>query len=197
MVLGGASFAEGWQLRLRECGAGVEMGKCHRIGKALRFLPSPLGVGAPGALLIFGVGRRCPGISRQARLGAGPVPAIPGRGGDDTGGEPGPSLPRARPLLSSSPRLPSCALRRRRRCSPRSSWRWRPPQEPQVGRSRPLRRGEGGPGGRGEEKGEPGPHLRGVCVGGDLGTAPAPPRGASEAAPSRPGPRRVPPPVPG
>ncbi|XP_035188899.1 methionine-R-sulfoxide reductase B3 isoform X4 [Oxyura jamaicensis] len=73
-------------------------------------------------MLIFGVGRRCPGISRHASLGGGPVPAIPG-GGDR--GEPGPSLPRAWPLLS------SCALRRRR-CSPRSSWRWRPPQEPQL-----------------------------------------------------------------
>lgn len=35
------------------------------------------------------------------------------------------------PAGLASPLLSSCALRRRR-CSPRSSWRWRPPQEPQL-----------------------------------------------------------------
>lgn len=100
---------------------------------------------SPGSMLIFGVGRRCPGISRHAPRAAGPSRRSRGAGGP-------------RPPVRSPGPLP-CALRRRRRCSPRSVWRWRPPQEPQVGtagRSRarlppphrlPLpRRGEGGPG---------------------------------------------------
>ncbi|XP_033370727.1 methionine-R-sulfoxide reductase B3 isoform X6 [Parus major] len=69
-------------------------------------------------MFIFGVGRRCPGISRHAPRAAGPSLRSRGAGG------PG-------PLARSLGPLP-CALRRRR-CSPRSAWRWRPPQEPQVG----------------------------------------------------------------
>ncbi|XP_056372237.1 methionine-R-sulfoxide reductase B3 isoform X5 [Oenanthe melanoleuca] len=84
--------------------------------------PPPRAAGSrresPGSMFIFGVGRRCPGISRHARRAAGPSPRSRGAGG------PG-------PLARSLGPLP-CALRRRR-CSPRSAWRWRPPQEPQVG----------------------------------------------------------------
>ncbi|XP_063252604.1 methionine-R-sulfoxide reductase B3 isoform X7 [Prinia subflava] len=69
-------------------------------------------------MFIFGLGRRCPGISRHAPRAAGPSLRSRGAGGP-------------RPLLRSLGPLP-CALRRRR-CSPRSAWRWRPPQEPQVG----------------------------------------------------------------
>ncbi|XP_038011517.1 methionine-R-sulfoxide reductase B3 isoform X3 [Motacilla alba alba] len=68
-------------------------------------------------MFIFGVGRRCPGISRHAPRAAGPSLRSRGAGG------PG-------PLARSLGPLP-CALRRRR-CSPRSAWRWRPPQEPQL-----------------------------------------------------------------
>lgn len=71
-------------------------------------------------MFIFGVGRRCPGISRHAPRAAGP--SLRSRGAGGTGAAR--SLPRAS--------LSSCALRRRR-SSPRSAWRWRPPQEPQVG----------------------------------------------------------------
>ncbi|XP_065537428.1 methionine-R-sulfoxide reductase B3 isoform X2 [Lathamus discolor] len=67
-------------------------------------------------MFIFGVGRRCPGISRHAPRAAGPSPRPRGAG-------------TARPLAPSG--LSSCALCRRR-CSPRSAWRWRPPQEPQL-----------------------------------------------------------------
>ncbi|KAM6293567.1 methionine-R-sulfoxide reductase B3 isoform 3-T3 [Porphyrio hochstetteri] len=70
-------------------------------------------------MFIFGVGRRCPGISRHAPRAAGPSLRSRGAGG----GEPGPLVPSG---------LSSCALRRRHRCSPRSAWRWRPPQEPQL-----------------------------------------------------------------
>ncbi|XP_063252601.1 methionine-R-sulfoxide reductase B3 isoform X4 [Prinia subflava] len=68
-------------------------------------------------MFIFGLGRRCPGISRHAPRAAGPSLRSRGAGGP-------------RPLLRSLGPLP-CALRRRR-CSPRSAWRWRPPQEPQL-----------------------------------------------------------------
>ncbi|XP_050770597.1 LOW QUALITY PROTEIN: methionine-R-sulfoxide reductase B3 [Gymnogyps californianus] len=71
-------------------------------------------------MFIFGVGRRCPGISRHAPRAAGPSLRSRGAGG------PGPLARSLGPL--------SCALRRRcrRRSSPRSAWRWRPPQEPQL-----------------------------------------------------------------
>lgn len=75
-------------------------------------------------MFIFGLGRRCPGISRHAPRAAGP--SLRSRGGGDGA---------VRSLAPSG--LSSCALRRRlclcRRSSPRSAWRWRPPQEPQVG----------------------------------------------------------------
>ncbi|XP_074428590.1 methionine-R-sulfoxide reductase B3 isoform X2 [Larus michahellis] len=78
-------------------------------------------------MFIFGVGRRCPGISRHAPRAAGPSPPSRGaEGGDGTGR----GRPPARSLAPSG--LPSCALRRRRRSSPRSAWRWRPQQEPQL-----------------------------------------------------------------
>ncbi|KAM9635137.1 methionine-R-sulfoxide reductase B3 isoform 4-T4 [Morphnus guianensis] len=74
-------------------------------------------------MFIFGLGRRCPGISRHAPRAAGPSLRSRGAGG----GGPGPLAPSG---------LSSCALRRRlclcRRSSPRSAWRWRPPQEPQL-----------------------------------------------------------------
>ncbi|XP_050565697.1 methionine-R-sulfoxide reductase B3 isoform X1 [Cygnus atratus] len=73
----------------------------------------------PGAMLIFGVGRRCPGISRHACLGGGPVPAIPGRGG--SGGNrgrrsrgPGLSSPHARCAAAAALRAPPGAGGRRR-----------------------------------------------------------------------------------
>ncbi|XP_029858706.2 LOW QUALITY PROTEIN: methionine-R-sulfoxide reductase B3 [Aquila chrysaetos chrysaetos] len=76
-------------------------------------------------MFIFGLGRRCPGISRHAPRAAGPSLRSRGAGG---GGR-GRSLARSLGPLS-------CALRRRlclcRRSSPRSAWRWRPPQEPQL-----------------------------------------------------------------
>lgn len=65
--------------------------------------------------------------------------------------------------------LPSCALRRRRRSSPHSSWRWRPTQEPQVGAGGQLpppprqprtaagRAGRGLRPGEGRRDSEPGP----------------------------------------
>ncbi|XP_074024563.1 methionine-R-sulfoxide reductase B3 isoform X2 [Numenius arquata] len=77
-------------------------------------------------MFIFGVGRRCPGISRHAPRAAGPSP--PSRGAEGGGGADGRDAA-ARSLPPSG--LFSCALRRRR-SSPRSAWRWRPPQEPQL-----------------------------------------------------------------
>ncbi|XP_063998949.1 LOW QUALITY PROTEIN: methionine-R-sulfoxide reductase B3 [Pogoniulus pusillus] len=69
-------------------------------------------------MFIFGVGCRCPGISRHAPRAAGPSLRSRGAGG------PGP--------LARSLGPPSCALRRRRRSSFCFACRWRPPQEPQL-----------------------------------------------------------------